>query len=447
MLTKPYRNIELSRANTAHIFMLTSLELYQDHSPANYHFAAIQTWQEKESDKKHYYSRLCDENSNNYYVSHPPMAFLANHFIFKALNLNPSEKILKNIAFILLLGGAIMLFFIAKLTISIANSNYAILAGLLALSFYIFNPVNLYAHIFHNFSEIWGQFFLISSLLSLLLYFNSNNTRASIILFSISTFALAYSDWMGISFILALILVLFKERKKKYIKHLILAASISAIVATTLCFIQYVQIAGFNPLFKAVGIRFVERSGFFGNQYTDMGYHILNPETWLLFLYQIHNVLIGPGYIILLLIIIKFIFFKKLKFKSGKTSMIALLSAAIFALIVFSATATHYIYMARFTPFLALIGANLAIHLIEITKNKALLTNILIILLPLSLFLSMKTLKEKAIYPDLKQTELNLLAKEIKSKGIHKLELSDGLEERDIIYLTYITKQNLVWRK
>lgn len=445
ILSKPYRQSELSRENTAHIFMLTSLELFQQEGIAHYHFAAVQTFQEADSLKKHYYARLVDANNNNYYVSHPPLAFIANHYIIKILGLNISDRTLKNIAFILLLLGALMIYFTARLSTHSKTEVWSIFGALVAMAVYAFNPVNLYAHIYHNFSEIWGQFFLISSLLSMLMFFRSNNTRLSLILFGISVFALTYTDWMGFTFLVAAALLFIKDRRKKYIKRLIFTGFIGVIAAATLTFWQYYSIGGFEALYRAIGIRFVERSGFFGQQYTDMGYSWFNSETWLLFLMQIHNVLMGPGYIVIALVLIKFIFFRKEKFSYGKSMWIALLSAGLFALAVFSATASHYIYMARFTPFLALLAANITVNTLEITKYKKLLISILILVLPISLFLSMRELKSRAIQPDNKQIILDEMAKEIQETGQHELKLSSDLEERDIIFLSYKAKMNLVW--
>ncbi len=425
--------------------MLTTLELFQEAGPGGYHYAAVQTWQEEDTLKKHYYERLLDENKNNYYVSHPPLAFIANHLIIKAFGFDISDKTLKNIAFILLLLGALMVYFIVKLSVETKCFEWSVFAGLIAMVVYLFNPVNIYSHIYHNFSEIWGQFFLLSSILAMLYFFNSNRSRLALFLFGISLFALTYTDWMGLTFLAGMAIVFFRERNKKYIKRLVFISFAGVLAAGALTFWQYYSIGGFDALYRGLGIRFVERSGFFGEQYTDMGYHWFNPETWWLFLLQIHNVLMGPGYLVIALLLMKLFFFRKTKLKFGKVMWLSLWAAGLFAFAVFSATASHYIYMARFTPFLAIFAGYMTLNMIEVINRKKLYYNILIIIFPLSLLWSMHELNSRAIAPDEKQFILDKMAVEIQETGQHELELNVDLEESDIIYLSYKARMNLVW--
>lgn len=142
-------------ANTAHIFMLNTLKIWDEKGIDSYHAAPVQTWPEAKK-LNHYYTRLKDKNGSNYYISHPPLAFIANFALLKFFGFPLNQSSLQWILIFIFLIEAVLLGWIIKQISQQKNLRYLHLTILAALAFYLLNPVNLYAHSQHNFSEIWG---------------------------------------------------------------------------------------------------------------------------------------------------------------------------------------------------------------------------------------------------------------------------------------------------
>jgi hypothetical protein len=421
--------------------------VWNSDNPAIYHFAPVQTWPDAKK-FNHYYKRLEDKKGNNYYVSHPPLAFIANYFIIKLFDLPINQYSLQLILFFLLVLGALMLAWIVGQLSNESNYRFKNHIMLAAMAVYLLNPVNLFAHSYHNFSEIWGQFFLILSIAAWIHYLHSGRVLISRILLFLTTALLASTDWMGITFFAALILVYWKKLKTPHIRRGILVAGSAITLFTVFVAIQYISITGSDAFFRALGIRFLERSGYFGKGYTDMGYHILNPETWLLFLQQIHHVLVGPGYFVLALFVVAAIFVHKTKLSSdSKILSLSLFTALLFFAAVFSAGSTHYIYTARFTPFLAIAVAHYYEKTCHCFKKKTWFIALFIVIMHPLGYWAIREYKKQSYSQESKQIQLNMAAHIMKEQKRDSIALNNNWEERDIIYLSWQSQRNLVWIK
>lgn len=433
--------------NTAHIFMLTTIEIWQQHGMMNYSAAPVQTWPEATA-FNHYYRRLEDTSGNNYYISHPPLAFIANYAILQLTGLPVSQSSLQYILIFLLIAGGILLCYIAseQSKTNEHKTRYHIMLGVMAV--YFLNPVNLFAHSQHNFSEIWGQFFFIATLAAWQFYLRSDRRIVASVFLFFSMFLLCATDWMGITLLLAFLMVYFKQRKSLHIRRggLILASSVmlsGAVVA-----FQYISIAGVESFSRAIGIRFLERSGYFGNTYTDQQLHILNPESWLLLLQQMHNILTGPGYVMVLMVLVHLILRnKKTPETCQKHLHLAWVAPAIFFVILFSASVSHYIYMARFSPFIALFTGVLLEKLYEKIKHPIWITAGFLVLMHLAGFLSITTYKDRLPSPEYHQKELDTMAAKISENKLDSIDRPPYCEERDVIYLSWKSQRNVVWKQ
>ncbi|HBG69252.1 MAG: hypothetical protein A2W93_04070 [Bacteroidetes bacterium GWF2_43_63] len=427
--------------------MLTTLKAWDSKGLSEYHAAPVQTWPEAKK-FNHYYQRLEDKEGNNYYVSHPPFAFIANYGLIQLFGLSVNQATLQWFLIFIFLAGALLLAWIIKQSSQQTEQRYVQLSMLAAMVFYLLNPVNLFAHSQHNFSEIWGQFFLITTLAAWTLYLQSDRVFIVRLLLFLSVALLAATDWMGLTFVAALFIIYFRQFKKAHIRYGVILVAASALVTYGAVAFQYLSIGGFDALYRALGIRYLERSGFFGSHYTDMGYDVLNPETWLLVLKQIHNILSGPGYIVVALAVMCFVFARK---KCGPIDLsvqkIALWTALLFFVAVLSASSIHYIYTARFTPFIALAGAALFAKSIEVFKKPGIVIGVFIFLMHLAAFWSTGIYHKSIPEPAIKQAQLNATALFIKENKIDAIPLTNDFVESDIIYLSYKSERNLVWIK
>ncbi|MPM62250.1 hypothetical protein SDC9_109116 [bioreactor metagenome] len=347
-----------------------------------------------------------------------------------------------------MLCGSILLAWIIRQSEKEADKRHVYRAMLAVIALYLLNPVNLYASSQHNFSEIWGQFFLIVSLSAWVFYLQSDRVFISRILLFVSVALLAATDWMGLTFMAALILVYFRQMKKAHIRYGVFLVSASVVVTMSIICLQYVSIAGSDALIRSLGIRYLERSGFFGGQYTDMGYDVLNPETWFLLLQQIHNVMDGTGYIVLALFVVCLVAARKICTPVDlSVQKIAFWTALLFFVAVLSASSIHYIYTARFTPFLALAGAALFAKISSSGRKIVLIIAVAVFLMHVAAFRSVAEFQKRIPETDEKQAQLNAAAQIIRENKLDSIPLTGNLVESDIIYLSYKSQRNLVWEK
>jgi hypothetical protein len=450
-ILKPYQSKPLDSNRQAHIFMLTTIEIWQESDGFSAFIAPIQTRNNKGDKYVHYYKRLEDKNGNNYYVSHPPFAFYLAAFAYYVSGQEINEGLLQWMLFFMLLLSVFLLSYIVKQEVNCKGTKL-LLAQIFALISYVFVAQNLFLYSSHYFAESLGQFFLLLTIAAFYYYKESTKIHLSQILIFLSVFLLSYSDWMGFCFLLAVFVLTHKKRKKKTIKRLRILSFFAATSAYLLCFFQYLYIAGLSPLIKAIGIRFVERSGFFGEQFTDRGLTFTNTETWLLFYKQMISFFSGPALLSMLLILL-FIFFgrKKSKKAFSLNLYLVLFTVLFYVLLSFSATASHYIYIAKLSIPISLFALIVFCCFYEkIRKKIVFISGLFLLIIPFT-FLAVKEYQkqQKTDFSTEKQlasyaATINLQAQKNQAVFITPI---NGMEEFVIVYLSYVSKRNLAFAK
>lgn len=428
--------------NTAHIFMLTTMQQWEKNGMLHYHAAPVQTFSKPGDKFNAYYDRLLDSDGNNYYISHPPGAFVFNYTVFIITGLNPSQSILQLISMIWLISGAWLLYFITVMLIG-GNSKYTPVAGLFAAVIYLFHPVNLYAFSFHNFAETFGQYLFLLSVFAWLRYKKTPNLLNTVLL-TVSLAFFVYTDWLAIPFVFVLIWLKRKEILRKQAKKLILILALSFGIPLLLTAVQYISLSGINAFIRALGIRYLERSGFFGATYTDMGYDVTNPESYELLWKQLINLFSGSGLIALVLLMSSFFFKDRKKYFPA----ILIFPPLLFAIGLFSATITHYIYIAKFTPFIACASALILQQ--HLQKSSLLLSRVLIALalgsFIVSIYFTYNRYQQQMPYEASLQKHLDNQAAKFAVASpdarCHYL-LSKNEEPRYIIYLSFVAQRNI----
>ncbi len=450
-LLKPYQAKPLDNNKQAHIFMLTTLEIWQESDDCMAFLAPIQSWNNEGDKYVHYYKRLEDEKGNNYYVSHPPFAFYLAALTHFVLGQEINETLLQWMLFFMLLLSVFLLSYIVKQEVN-CKGKKLLLAQIFAVISYVFVAQNLFLYSSHYFAESLGQFFLLLTIAAFYYYKESTKIHRSQVLVFLSVFLLSYSDWMGFCFLIAVFFLTHKKRKKKSIKRLRIISFIAGALAYLLCFFQYLFIAGLYPLIKAVGIRFIERSGFFSQQLTDRGLTFTNTETWLMFSKQMLSFFSGPALLILLMLLLFFFFGRKKLGQSFSLNLYLVLFTVLFyVLLSFSATASHYVYMAKLSLPLCLFGVLVFCCFYEKMRKKTLFLSVFFLLITSLSFLAVKEFQKQQKSDFSTENRLVSYAVEINAQAktnqavfiapIHEMP------ESVIVYLSYVSKRNLAYAK
>ncbi len=349
----PYVEKEVSPYNETSITILTVLENWKTQGVSKYYFAPVQTWQNEGDKYNANYKRLEDKKGNNYYVSYPPFAFLFSYAIISIIDIEPGQVFIQILNIIL---HFISAFFIYLIICKYCKSDYLKIYPPAIVGFisYTFIPVLLFIHTFDFFSEMMGQvFFIIGIYLYQLIEETKEKTNKKLLfLFGFNLFILIYTEWIGVFFAFTLLLIsLIKFRKEIFYRKLFKTVLLFSFLAISLLVFQYSYINGFANLTRSLSLRFLERSGFFGEHYSDLGISYTNFDSYKLLFKQVHQTLIGFGYVALILLawwLFKNKFRLRQMFIRNLLVIIIVLPIIIEFFVFFNATLIHYICWAKF---------------------------------------------------------------------------------------------------
>ncbi len=338
--------------NVAHIFLLQTLDIWEHEGPTKSNFAMKHTFDNPGDKGITYYKRYEDAAGNNYYVSHPSFAQSFVWVISGAGLVHVDNSFLMWMAMILHLVGIIFLVLIIRM---ITGHEKPFIIEISAIVVYAFHPVILYMNTFHFFAETLGQLVFLITLWFFVRI--SCELKPSGMLQLVFAFLLGVlflsAEWLGMFFMFALFtMIVFKRKQLQPFIKPVLAFSLGVISAFLLYIIQHICLKDAETFVRALGLRFLERSGFFGNQYTDMGYSYANPESYILILRQLWELMKGAGFLFFIPIVLLFTRGKRTTVAKGDQAFrwilpVLLISCGYYFIVLFSATITHYIYTAK----------------------------------------------------------------------------------------------------
>ncbi len=450
----PYLTKDVHYNNHGHIITLTTLEIWDEKGIADCNFSPIQT-RDNHGDKFiSYYKRLVDNSGNNYFVSYPPFAFILPYIVMKTFNIAPSQNLLVVLGMCIhIISGFLLFICINKfLRNKIFEFSIPAILGFFALMF--FPPL-----LFHSVNYFPGFVVIPLILLFLLFIISFTNSERNlklwqIFLFGFIVFLMVFTDWLGLFTALTLIfyLMISKRKANRIFNKLLLTSIISTALSLLLMFIQYVSISGFNNLFRAMAIRFVERSGFFANNLTDQGMNYLNPDSYLGFFINLHNALSWIGYVILFSFVLLLIFWRRIKAFSYRVKFVSILIIApvlLHFILFFNLSSIHFGSM----TVLAIPFAFLAAYVICKFNNVDLKTSkyinpIFIVCFITASFLSLNTLENYLPNNEELQQKFNAKAKIISTNSSFDEAIFLEIENEfntEIIYLSFLAKRNMMF--
>ena len=338
-----------------YILTLQTSEIWRTAGLFNCHLTPMWTYNNPGDKYIAYYKRLEDNNGNNYYVSFPPLSFIVAHLILSPFNINDGKLVLQIFNLFLHFFSAIIIYLIICL-IYIKNLEKLFLPALIAFIVYTFMPVILYFHTDIFFPEMLGQVFWIVSIYVLMLFKKGKLKNPNLSLF-LTLFLFLYSEWIAVFFIISIFLFYIFSKDKTNNKNLFYISLAALLSAGFIMFFQYASITGITDLLHSMGIRFLERSGFFGQKYSSMGIHIFSIDSLKLFAFNLNKALSVFGYLIIILFL--FSFLKKRTSISSDFKLLfilILMPVLLHWIIFFNANAIHLLLMARTTVPISILA-------------------------------------------------------------------------------------------
>lgn len=246
---------------TGHV--LSANSNFRDQGIANLHFAPAWTFNTV-ADK--YYSGttpfIKDNNNIEYYVSYPPLCFIAAYYFQMPFG-GPSVTGIRVFSLLIHLTCALLVFAIANLLFKSKVKEEICWAAIVAFTVYVFAPGNLWFHGNVYFSDMLVQVFVLSFLYVFIQFYNGNYSlkKSSILIFAIM-FLGVYTEWIMV-FLAFFATLYFLAKSIKNKQNLFPVAALVAGVALSisLTYYQFSLIDGLDSLVASQSNRLKERSG------------------------------------------------------------------------------------------------------------------------------------------------------------------------------------------
>lgn len=280
LLREPHLTNKVDAADAASLQVLTTLDIWNQSSITDYSFLPVQSYQHDGDLKIHYYQRLNDQKFNNYYVSYPPLCFILPYAIHQ-IGFPINRLLIVYLNIFLHFIASIYLFFLLKSILKVKSLSFAIISSLL---FFIIVPVMIYSYSRMYFAETLGLTLWIAALFHFYkTLYSSRNFKLHLCLFMLFMSLLTYTEWISIFFYIGLAIFLHFSKSFDMIKRkkIILSASIAVAVPLLLFAIQLLSLNSAPEIVRALGIRFFERSGWFGQSNSSDGVSIVQLNSFL----------------------------------------------------------------------------------------------------------------------------------------------------------------------
>lgn len=189
-----------------------------------------------------------DDDGNYYYLSHPPLAYIIPHFVFKAINVKPNVLSLQIFhLFINFFSGILIYLLVITLKQVRARSDLD-LTALIAFVIYTFSTAVLWFQCNTYMSDMFVHFFFLLGILIGLKCLNYPSSTKWKILFAVNVFLMIYTSWLGVFFALVVFIFGLTYWRKNGGIQLAIYTSLSGVLALFLIYSQYSSINGSDAL-------------------------------------------------------------------------------------------------------------------------------------------------------------------------------------------------------
>jgi len=316
---------------------------------------------------------LTDKIGNRYYISYPPLGFIAPYVFFKVLHMYPDVVPFKIFNLVCQFTSALFVYLITNFILrhqhakAVLRHGTSLTAGIL----YLLCTEVLLFQMDYYFSVIFViTEFIIGIYIALQFFESSRKQVGDYLLLGLIIAAMVYTEWLGIFFAISVLAYgfLFKKLDWKLIFTLIISCSLPCIAMIW----QYSSIAGLNAFLLVALQRYLLRSGLASNV---IGQKItaLNLMPWLHILWYFllgyfPQLVLITGLLIwlkqrqMLASVLKQPFFLKLV-------VLALLPCILYGIVFFQYTSFHIFSVLDMAAFLMITIGILLYHQLKSSTN------------------------------------------------------------------------------
>jgi len=224
---------------------------------------------------------VADKDNRFYYVSYPPMTFIAPYLFFKVTGINADEVGLRYFNLLLHFISAWLIYLILLHLFGKSLKEDLSWQALVGVALYLFSSGTLLFHTEIFFADILVQPFFLAQVLFYLRWKKNQQTSTFIWMLVFSALAI-YTEWLGLFVLFTIFLLVLFDGDRSFKKRLpfLVAISLVTLFVLGMVVLQYSSIAGWDALFEASKKKYMMRSGHSGVEGSEYGFSMGNPASW-----------------------------------------------------------------------------------------------------------------------------------------------------------------------
>jgi hypothetical protein len=219
---------------------------------------------------------VSDAVGRQYYLSYPPLAYIAPYVVFKALGIHVEVLSLQIFCLLLHFACVWLVYLLVSMLMLQQGSRYARMCGVIAAAIYIFSPATLWFHSNIYMSEIFVQpLFLLGAYLYLRIQLSKAVPAALLMALGVVVFLMIYTEWIGVFFAFSIFLHGIYHWRNPVMRKMMPIVAIASTLALLLILIHYSQVDGLFAFLHYLKTKFLERSAL-SDKYTSR----LSLQSW-----------------------------------------------------------------------------------------------------------------------------------------------------------------------
>jgi hypothetical protein len=404
------------------IITLTAIENWTEDGALSHNFNLINSWGKPGDIDVHYYPRVMSEQGRNYFVSYPPLSFIAFYGVVNIFNPSNLVVAFKLFGVLIHILSFWLVFYILKGKTSLWTAN--LLCGL-----FLFFPSSIVLSMM-----FYPEQLVILLMLVFIIIIESRHGVTKNCLLLIVSFLLVYCDWLGVLLIGSVVffnIIISEIKEIKESTFLVLGGLIGGVFLL----IQYSSISGFESLFNGMKLRYLERSGVFSETYSDRGVNLYSSNT-IVYLYK-HLLPTVSGVIFSLFLLD----FKKVQILKSKWFWITIIPIVLHMILIFNSNILHFQNLAKLS-IIFVLGITLWLTKKEI--KPIIVCSVLALNISMSNYIVTNYFNNYSTSTSI-YNKAEFINTYVKDENVCIILQEDFTE--DLVLLSYLTKRNVICQK
>lgn len=204
---------------------------------------------------------VSDPLGRHYYVSFPPLAYIAPYVALRALGIHVDVLPLQIFGLLMHYACVWLIYLLVSMLMFHQGRRYSRMCGVIAAAIYLFSPATLWFHSNVYMSEIFVQPLFI---LGVYLYLKIQLSRAVpvglLISLGLVVLLMIYTEWLGVFFVFAVFLHGAYRWRTPAMRWMTVTVLVASTLGLLLILVHYSQIDGLPAFLNYLKTKFLERS-------------------------------------------------------------------------------------------------------------------------------------------------------------------------------------------